>query len=856
MQKSATYDAIMLCVSTLVLILVSIFLIASFTKKNNERIIKQNTYYLKDNATISKRTLSTLFSTGIHDISTISNIYEKAIDKKEFDYKELDIFSHKSTFDYIRFITLDGKNIREDGNSIDCKDRDYFIRGSLGDSGVTYVEKSRWTGGKALLFYTPFYHNTVIKGVLLGVYNEAHLQKLMTSNFFGLEASEYLCKKDGSIIGSGSNKKYDNIFDFIKEEMSLKKSEYAVIKETIAHGWTYSFTYKNTRTKKTAGNVYITSIDNGHYIMLKTFPQAANDLLAQNINDDTVDLELKLFALFIIYITFIATYYIAQSHTLKGKSYKFEKAINTVNLLYSRFVMLDLQKKLYTYMQQDTLQKLGIPQKGNYDDLLAQYPEMHYVEEDARKFRMDMSLQTLRTNLNLNSRILRYMYKVNSKPSKWEKVSVIKLNMDKDETTQILAAIEDVTSLKLEEDKKRQALETAIQTAQAANNAKSEFLSRMSHDIRTPMNAILGLTAVAMARFNDKTKVADCLDKISASGRHLLSLINEVLDMSRIESGKMQLSNVDFDMEELLEDVQNITQVAAKEKGLNFSMTTVNLTHKALTGDSLRIRQVFVNIISNSINYTQQGGDVTITVCEKDSQQKDIALFEIIFEDTGIGMDSTFIDKLYKPFERENNAISSSVHGFGLGMAIVKTIVTAMDGTIDVESHINAGTKFTLSLPIKVQHNAHTIKPTQKVGDIIEAVKTKNFSHCRALLVEDNDLNRDIAVEILGMTGIKIDTAVNGAEAIKAFKDSECFYYDIIFMDIQMPIASGYEATEAIRAMEREDAKTIPIIAMTANAFNEDVQKALSCGMNEHIAKPLDFARLVMIMTKLLPPHI
>ncbi len=394
------------------------------------------------------------------------------------------------------------------------------------------------------------------------------------------------------------------------------------------------------------------------------------------------------------------------------------------------------------------------------------------------------------------------------------------------------------------------ALRDAYAMAKQANNAKTDFLSRMSHDIRTPMNAIIGMTAIAEANLGDNAKIEDCLKKIGTSGEYLLSLINEVLDMSKIESGKFVLTEEHINIKSIIEGIVEIVKPSVKAKEHELKVNIGELPHENVIGDGVRIQQALVNILSNAIKYTPPGGHIEFSVCEKPVNQTKVGCYEFIIKDNGIGMSEEFLKKIYDPFERASDVRVNKEHGTGLGMAITKNIVEMMDGSIQVQSELMKGSTFKVTIVLKLD---------KEKSDENNAIHTKNlnelkggFEGNRVLLVDDNELNREIACEILEMAGLTVDTAEDGKEAVKKFEASGEGYYKMIFMDIQMPIMNGYEATEAIRALSKSDAKTVPIIAMTANAFAEDVQDAKNSGMNEHIAKPLDLNRLIQTLDKYL----
>ncbi len=514
------------------------------------------------------------------------------------------------------------------------------------------------------------------------------------------------------------------------------------------------------------------------------------------------------------------------------------------------------------------------------------------------------------------------------------------------------------------------ALRVAFEAAERANSTKTDFLSRMSHDIRTPMNAIIGMTEIAKHHLDDPNRLDDCFQKISTSSRYLLSLINEVLDMSKIEAGKFVLAEENINLLELVDNLIEMIQPSVNEKKHALSVHIDYLEHENVISDSLRIQQVFMNIMSNAIKYTPEGGHIDVGITEKDVGQKRVGCYEFTFSDNGKGMRPEFMDKLFIPFEREEDERVSKEQGTGLGLTITYNIVKLMNGDIRVKSEVNKGTTFivTLYLPLGEAETSARAEVGGRVALIVdndkdvcestclilkrigmrgdwalsgqeavekiceahdrgedydavlmdwkmpgmngidatreirkkcsgkvsiiltsaydwaeieqeardagidaflskplfesrllivlrsllthaqqpenESLTEHDFSGYRVLLVEDNELNREIAEEILSMANLTVETAVDGRDAVEQFEKSAPGYYDLIFMDIQMPIMNGYEATEAIRALEREDAKTIPIVAMTANAFAEDVRNAENAGMNEHISKPLNVDRL------------
>lgn len=561
----------------------------------------------------------------------------------------------------------------------------------------------------------------------------------------------------------------------------------------------------------------------------------------------------------------------------------------------------------------------------------------------------------------------------------WLQLNGVCVDRYKDEPVYIIVYI-DITDIteqrelhrKLEE--RSLQLKEALESAEQANRAKSDFLARMSHDIRTPMNAILGMTAIAGHHVDDRERVMDCLQKINGASKLLLGLINEVLDMSKIESGRLTLAEDEFNIGELLQDLVVMMQPEIKGKDHCLEVYVVGMEHENVIGDSQRVKQVLMNIFSNAIKYTPEHGKIQIEVREKSFREKDRSCYEFVFTDNGRGMNPEFLKKIFEPFERADDQDISNIQGTGLGMAISYNIIRMMGGDIRVESEYGKGSRFTVDMPLRLQtkdsrpephwqgktvlvvdddritgqstcgyleeaglvgewagageeairriSERHTekadyfavimdlkmpgmngIETTRRIREIvgyelpviilsaydIESYETEarkagangfvtkplfrsklvqvlrkyvvkesqtedtsrtslfewDFSGKQILLVEDNELNREIAEEIIGSTGAVIESAVDGQEAVDKVSASSENYYQLILMDIQMPVMNGYEATRQIRALSRADVRTIPIVAMTANAFSEDVKRAKEAGMNFHISKPIDIKILM-----------
>ncbi len=377
----------------------------------------------------------------------------------------------------------------------------------------------------------------------------------------------------------------------------------------------------------------------------------------------------------------------------------------------------------------------------------------------------------------------------------------------------------------------------ALQTAENANKAKTDFLSNMSHDIRTPMNAIIGMTSLIRHDAGNKAKVIEYADKIDISSQHLLGIINDVLDMSKIEAGKTVFKYTDFSILDFITELNTIFHSQIDEKNQTLTIIKENIRHEWVNGDQVHLMQIFSNLVSNAVKYTQEGGKIQFLVEECETKSSVYAKYCFLVSDNGMGMSADFKDTIFDAFTRAESSMTNKIQGTGLGMAITKNLVEAMGGTIDVESELGQGSCFEVLIDLRIAEDrfvssAEQAEKDEPAGNVLKGM--------RFLCAEDNELNAEILMELLKIEGAECTICENGKRVLEAFEQSAPGDYDMILMDVQMPVMNGYEATKAIRRSSHELAKTIPIIAMTANAFSEDIQHSLAAGMNAHVSKPVE----------------
>lgn len=534
-----------------------------------------------------------------------------------------------------------------------------------------------------------------------------------------------------------------------------------------------------------------------------------------------------------------------QQKAMEHETYLYQRAMASMAVTYWEIYYIDLKERRYRllYPSDSTLEK-----SGDYDQVVAQRLQDGTIDTgNLEAIRQFLEPENIKRNLKHKEYVeLKYQRCNKDGKYEWCLTSIMPDTRENGEVRTITMAMRNIESMVRQEEEKRELLNVALQRARAASNAKTDLLSRMSHDIRTPLNAILGLTTVAEMHLDDETRIREYLKNITVSGQHLLGIINQMLDLTKIENGRLYLSEEPFVIDELMDKLNILFHENIKEKQISFEIIK-NIEHPDVIGDEGKLSRIVANIVGNAIKYTPKGGSVKAAVTEK--VKNGHHLFVFCITDTGYGMTPEFLEKIFEPFEREEETHGEQIEGTGLGMPIAINLAKLMGGDIEVESELGKGSMFRVTIPLKLGEAA-TGGENQMKKDIEKRESMSEFNGKRILLVEDNFINIEVAKELLLYTGLEVDVAMDGQEAVDAVLKHEPDYYQLIFMDLRMPKMNGYEAAKTIRSSQRSDLESIPIIAMTADAFEEDIKNCRQAGMNAHIAKPIDREMLYTILEK------
>lgn len=974
-------------------VLLVVALIGIFLATNYQRSVIQNGMYLEASTNQTLKRLDDTFADSQQSIHMAAVLYEAVQPAEDEVCDELAAMVADTPFDFMAFERADGTTFNSRGKI----HRSDTPAHKVTKADAATVNDERISNGTSIVFYEPVYDGDEYLGVLTGVWSNEMLEETISASFFNELTSTYLCTNDGTIIARSSEyvNNDTNVLDIYaagNDAGNINASAtVGELQNSMDKGEALSFTYDSPRG---LGMAYMVNLAEHDWVLLRTYPMAITSSIVEDVNTIGIAAIVVFVVVFAAFIAFMMVQNARKNASITEEREKFKRVVEASSTLFKRYAIIDLKNDVYEYVKAEGIDG-RLPMRGKFSDF-ATFWANQAVDEEEHKTVSEI-LDPPRIHLNFADGVeqKRFEYRVRYNDEvRWLQVSIICLRREENGMpASLLYAVQDVTDIKEEEARSREALEEAYRVAEQASHAKSGFLGSMSHDIRTPMNSIMGLTAIATMHIDDPERVKDCLAKITTSSRHLLGLINEVLDMAKIESGNIGLAEDDFDLPEAIENLLTIMhpQITAKQQHLKVDIEGVK--HEHVVGDFMRLQQVFVNIMGNSVKFTPEGGTIGLTIAERPSRIAGCGCYEFVFSDTGCGMSEEFVERVFEPFARANDSRVTKIEGTGLGMSIVKSVVTLMNGTVDVKSTLGEGTTFTVTVHLKLREadtedttalsdlhvlvadndetacenacdllsdigmtadyvlsgdaaiervretfgtdkeyvavildwkmpgksgvetarelreilpehvpiiilsaydwmaieqeartagiDAFVSKPLfksrlvhvmnelvvggrhavpserkeEKSDTHVELLNDADYSDRRILLVEDNEIAASIGLDILSFTGAQSEHAENGKVAFEMLRDNEPGYFDLILMDGQMPIMNGYEATKAIRelgATERPDLARIPIVALTADAFADDVKRALEAGMNAHLTKPLEIDKLMKILGEFL----
>ena len=970
-----------------------------FYHSNVKRIDSQNQNYIKDTATNRAASLNNFFMENLNHINTASNALKSECLARGFDisvlnveneedipesaameiYDILSVYQERFGFDYLRYVDQYGRyySTRGVGVQADVEMMEYYQKGIDGISGITYVLEPVVATERQFGFYAPVYtegwENGKPTGIVVGFFGEDRMKELISVSVFDYSCDTVLCDRDGTVIqNTGENVRFDNFISAVQDGiLDMDVPDFS-------EGRSFPFVFRD-KGRESVGYAANISEASGYYIVL-FFPADIYSTMINNANQNGIRLLVTLVALFLCVGVYFIIRYIRQRKRIIAEADSTIAAANDIIAESGRMITalasdywsvyyleLDKNEGICYQAHSGIDDGIGVGERFSYLDTFTAYAEKYIIENHRKRFLDFIQPDHIRKGLQ-DSLVIshRYMVKRNGRET-YEMVRFAGVRHPEDHLVHSVS----MCFMDVDEEMRRtleqsEALSDALVAAEAANRAKTAFLSNMSHEIRTPMNAIIGLDSITLTDKSLSESTRENLQKIDASAHHLLSIINNVLDMSRIESGQLSLKNEVFSFARVLEQINVVISSQCKEKGLEYECRIKGSIDDAFIGDEIKLRQVLLNILGNAVKFTPSGGSVNFFI-EETVAFGGNAMLQFTICDTGIGMSKEYLPTLFEPFSQEDSSTTSRYGSTGLGMSITKSIVELMNGSISVESEKGKGTTFTvqvtMSVPRQTKTAAHTevsipqnlnvlvidddpiaceharivlgqvgiscdtagsgqegikmvevrkarqtpynlllidwkmpdmdgIETTRRIRAVAgneipviiltsyswddiaatareagvdtfvskplfaesvmdefrEAFKknpkqvqnTANLKGRRILVAEDTPINAEIVMMVLTMREMVSDHAENGKIAVEMFENHEQGYYDAILMDLRMPELDGLGAARQIRSLERPDAKTIPIIALTANAFDEDVQRSMQAGLNAHLSKPID----------------
>ena len=818
---------------------------AAFQKEDKSAVTARNRDYIKDITLAMANKLDDIFSNSLKSVEALAKLSSNDIRDGQMNSVFLAELEKLIQFDHLSFADSSGMAIKTSGQKVYVGNKWAFTDGMKGNSGI-YVAMPTNTTIASVGFYAPVIVDRKIVGLLFSSFDENTIKRLLDYKVFGAHASAGIINTEGKNLIALETMKIqqtsiqglpkDNFKNFLYtskfDEENRNKIIYAY---TTRSPSSYQFKGENDEIQG-----YIAPLHSVPLSVYSNFPtEAANALYTMGIKAGRM-LQFLLICIFAGYIVYLMIVQLLIRRNEARQNRMANYIAIAENTIARAMIYVDAENGTFEDL---SIMPMPFPKNGRLDDLVEGFIRFNDDMQNGDDFRTFFNV-TIK-----NRKVLNYIPSVvfcSLQPNeKKEYITMVYIPVEVKNNVvhKGIILFRNITTEKSKEIEANRKLSQALNSAREASNAKTTFLFNMSHDIRTPMNAVMGFTAMAKKHIEEKETVKKYLDKIDIAGKQLLSLVNQVLEMSRIESGKIILSEQKCNLENIIKALSTTYGSHAETKGILFTATITNIEHKFVLVDGDRINQIAANIIGNAIKYTNENGTIMCTLEEQKCDRNGYGNYALTVEDSGIGMSSEFLEHIYDEFTRESSTTVSRIQGTGLGMTIVKKLTDIMGGTIQIESKKGQGTKIVVNIPMKWCQEFKTEVTEQKT------ITTIPLKGMKVLLVEDNEMNREIAEEILTENGLIVDTANDGDIAVDKVRKAAPGDYELILMDVQMPRMNGYDATKAIRKLDDPQKSRIPIIAMTANAFEEDKKNALDAGMNGHLAKPIEVQKLIQMLT-------
>ena len=830
------------------LILVIYFVIEAFSAfplEDKNAVMSRNKDYIQDITQAMADKLDDIFDNSLKDIKTLAKLSSNDFKKGKLNAVYLAELEKIVQFDHLQFIDKTGTAQTTSGNTVNLSQQSYFNDGMKGNSGI-YVVMPSDNEMPLILFYAPVIFNRQIVGVLTSSFDENTIKHLLEYKVYGATGSAGIVNTEGqnfitlasTDILQSSVKELDkkNLKSILYTSMFDEENKDKIIKAYTTLSPT-SYTFKGTADEI---HGYIAPLRTVPLSIYSIFPsKAAKSLYSMGINAGHT-LQFLLIVIFFGYIAYLVFVQFLMMRAEARENRIASYIAKAENSIAKAMVIVDAQKG--TFKDYSSISH-PFPKEGRIDEMENGFIQNLDDSQNGQDFKYFFDV--IVKGRKVPKEIPNVVFSSNEPNGYTQYITMayIPVEVKKNVVQKGIIFFRDITAEKSKEIEANRRLSLALEAARKASNAKTTFLFNMSHDIRTPMNAVMGFTAMAKKHIDNPETVKKYLEKIDVAGKQLLSLVNQVLEMSRIESGKIILSEQKCDLEKMIMALSTTYGTHAESKGILFTATITNVEHKFVYIDSDRINQIAANIIGNAIKYTLEDGNIMCTLSEQECEREGYGLYTLSVEDSGIGMTPEFLEHIYDEFTRERSTTVSRIQGTGLGMTIVKKLTDLMGGTIHIESQKGQGTKISVTIPMRWcdEFKRDTTEPKK--------VTTMSLRGMKVLLVEDNEMNREIAEELLTERGIVVDTAPDGDVAVEKIRNAEPGEYELVLMDVQMPRMNGYDATREIRGMKDPSKSNLPIIAMTANAFEEDRKDALAAGMDGHLSKPIDVQKLIETLT-------